>query len=63
MDLMTNKKDFTLFLKVPENAQKLNDLVQDVRYALMDYQVYSPKSLVLTIVNICPDFVTTRYLQ
>ena len=63
MDLMTNKKDFALFLKVPENAQKLNDLVQDVRYALMDYQVYSPKSLVLIIVNICPDFVATRYLQ
>ena len=60
---MTNQKDLALFLKTPENAQKVNGLVQDIRYALMDYQVCSPKSLSLIIADIYPDFVTTRYLR
>jgi len=60
MDSMTKQKDPALFLKTPENAQKVNGLVQDIRYALMDYQVCSPKSLALIIADICPDFVPTR---
>jgi len=43
MHSITTQKDFADFLKTPENAQKLNDLVEDIRYALMDYQVCSPK--------------------
>jgi len=42
---MANQKDLALFLKTPENAQKVNILVQDIRYALMNYQVCSPKAL------------------
>jgi len=42
MDSMTTQKDLALFLKNSENAQKLNGFVQDIRYALMDYQVCSP---------------------
>jgi len=45
MDPMTTQKDLALFLKKPENAQKLNGLVQDIRYAVMDYQVCSLKDL------------------
>ena len=41
MDSMTIQKDLALFLKKSENAQKLNGLVQDTRYALMEYQVRS----------------------
>jgi len=37
------QKDLVFFLKKSENAQKLNGLVQDIRYALMDYQVCSPE--------------------
>ena len=54
MDPITTKKDLALFLKKPENARKLNDLVQDIRYALMDYQVRTPRSPALIVGNICP---------
>jgi len=63
MDSMTTQKDLTLFLKKPENAQKVNGLVQDIRYALMDYQVCSPGRLCLIVVNMRSDFGTTRHLQ
>jgi len=45
MTSMAARKDLALFLKNPENGQKLNVPVQDIRYALMDYQVCSPKAL------------------
>jgi len=45
MDPITTKKDLALFLEKPRNAQKLNDLVQDIRYALMDYQVCTHEML------------------
>ena len=63
MDPMTTQKDLALFLKKPENAQKLNGLVQDIRYALMDYQVCSPRRPTLVVTNICADFGTARHLQ
>jgi len=63
MDPMTTQKDLVLFLKKPENAQKLNGLVQDIRYALMDYQVCFPKRPTLVVTNVCADFGATRYLQ
>jgi len=44
MDSMTTQKNLALFLEKPENAQKLNELVQDIRYAMMDYQVCPPKN-------------------
>jgi len=63
MDPMTTQKDLALFLKNPENAQKLNGLVQDISYALMDYQVRSPKSPALVVTNVYIDFGATRHLQ
>jgi len=42
MDSITTQKDLAPFLNEPENAQKVNGLVQDIRYALMNYQVCSP---------------------
>ena len=36
---MTAQKNITQFLKNAENAQKLIDLVDDIREAVMDYQV------------------------
>jgi len=63
MESITAQEDLALFLKSPENAQKFNGLVEDVRDALIDYQVCFPKSLVLAVANICSDFVATRNLQ
>ena len=39
MESMTTQENFTHLLNDPENAQRLNGLVEDIRYALMDYQV------------------------
>jgi len=36
---MATQEDLALFLRNPGNAQKLNGLVQDIRDALIDYQV------------------------
>ena len=40
------------FLKDPENAQKFNGLVEDIRYAFVDYQVCTPHGLALNPSNI-----------
>ena len=40
---MATRSDLAEFLSNPENAQKLNGLVEDIRYALMDYYVCAPK--------------------
>ena len=52
MDLITTQNELANFLKNPENAQELNGLVEDIRWALMDYQVYTLKQLALIISNI-----------
>jgi len=63
MDSMPTQRDLALFLKKPENTQKFNSLVQDIRYAMMDYQVLSPKIAALVVANIYSDFTATRHLQ
>jgi len=49
---MTTQEDLAHFLKNPENAQRVNGLVEDTRYALMDYQVRTLKTLVRIVSNI-----------
>ena len=51
------------FLSNAENAQKLNGLVDDIREAVMDYQVRSSKGPSLGASNVCTDIFTTGYLQ
>ena len=43
MDSITTRNDLVDFLDDPENTQMLNVLVEDIRYALMDYQVCARK--------------------
>ena len=45
LDSMATQKDIAQFLNNPENAQKLTDLVDDIREAVMDYQVRTSKGL------------------
>ena len=54
MDSMMTQEDLARFLKDPKNSQKLDDLVEDIRDALMDYQVCAPNGLALNAPNICP---------
>ena len=52
LDPMATQKDIAQFLNNTENAQKLNDLVDDIREAVMDYQVHIPKGLAFIASNI-----------
>ena len=44
---MAAQKNVAQFLNNAENAQRLNDLVDDIREAVMDYQVCASKRLTL----------------
>jgi len=50
--------DLENFLREPENAQELNGLVEDIRYALIDYQVCTFNRLTLNASN---TFLRLRY--
>jgi len=50
---MTTRRVITQILNSTEDAQKLNDLVDDIREAVMDYQVIIPKGLALIVSNNC----------
>jgi len=63
LDPMTTQGDIAQFLSNTENAQKLNDLVDDIREAVMDYQVRTSEGLALSVSNVRTDFLTAGYLQ
>ena len=54
MDQVAAQKDIAQFLNNADNAQKLNDLVEDIREAVMDYQVRTYRGLVLNASNVHP---------
>jgi len=39
LEAMTTQNDLASFLNTPENSQRVNNCVEDIRYALMEYQV------------------------
>lgn len=49
MDPIMTQRDLAEFLNNSENAQELNLLVEDIRYALIDYRVCSLSILGLVI--------------
>ena len=63
VDSMTTQEDLAGFLRNPENAQKFNSLVEDIRYTLIDYQVRTPKCSLSSHLTSASDFFTTRHLQ
>jgi len=61
---VATQEDLALSLGISENAHKLNGLVEDIRDALMDYQVCSLERHVLAVANnICSDFAATGHIQ
>ena len=54
LDQMAAQEDIARFLNNADNAQKLNGLVEDIREAVMDYQVRSSKGPVLIASNVRP---------
>jgi len=63
MGSVATQEGLVLFLGIPKNAQEVNGLVEDVRDALMDYQVWFPKRITLVGADICSGFVATRHQQ
>ena len=53
LDLMATQKNIVQFLNNPDNAQKLNDLMDDIREAVMDYQVRTFELPALITSNVC----------
>ena len=53
VDSMRTRDDLPDFLDNPGNAQKLNGLVEDIRHALIEYMVSTPKCLTLIASNVC----------
>jgi len=60
---MTTQGDIAQFLSNTENAQELNDLVDDIREAVIDYQVRTSRGLTLHTSNVYADLLTTGYLR
>jgi len=64
LDPMTTQNDIVQFLSNAENAQKLNDLVDDIREVVMDYQVRPfDRPLTLSLSNIPTDLLTAGHVQ
>ena len=53
LDPIATQGDIARFLNNANNAQRLNDLVEDIREAVMDYQVRASKGFVPVTSNIC----------
>ena len=53
MNMTMTRNDLADFLNDPENSQRFDGLVEDVHYALIDYQVNTPETLALITSNIC----------
>ena len=51
MESMASQNDLVGFLNNPKNSQRVNLLVEDIRYALMDYQVHTLKQLASVVSN------------
>ena len=60
MNPITAQKDLADFLKGPKNAQRLNSLVENIRYALMDYWVCIPKKFAANVSNVYLRFCYSR---
>ena len=63
LDSITTRWDLARFLNKTENAQKLNGLVEDIRDALMAYQVCTSKPHVHITSNNAPELIAARYIQ
>jgi len=50
---ITSQKDIAQFLNNADNAQKLNNLVDDIHEAVIEYQVCTPNALALVAPNVC----------
>jgi hypothetical protein len=62
LDSVISQEDIVQFLNDTENAEEFNILVEDIRNALLAYQVCTPELLAYIAFNSAPDLSTTGYL-
>jgi len=63
LTLLAEQGEVMGFLTNPENAQRINSLVDDIHEALMDYQVCLLNCLFLSYLMFALNFIATGYLQ
>ena len=63
LSLPTEQGKVVEFLTNPENAQRINDLVEDIHEVLMGYQVCILSHMFLPPLTIMLDFIATGYPQ
>jgi len=51
LGVMTTQSNLAHFLNNPENAQRVDSLVEDICYTLMEYQVCTQKGLAFIVFN------------
>ena len=61
MNSMTTQNNLMDFLNDQENSQRLNGLVEDIRYSLINYRVCTLKHSLSSYLTSTSDFTTTRY--
>jgi hypothetical protein len=59
---MAKQGNIEAFFSNLENADRLNGLVEDIRNAMLDYQVCLEDALALAPLTFALDFSTARYL-
>ena len=60
--LLARQGNVTGFLANAENAQRINDLVEDIRQVMMDYQVCTSNDSFSPCLMNMLDLIATRYL-
>ena len=60
---LAEQVNITGFLTSAENVQRINGLVEDIREALLDYQVCVLNYLSPLCLTFMLDFIATRYLS
>jgi len=63
LTLPAEQRDIMIFLANTENAQMVNSLVEDIREALMEYQVCIANCSFLPYLTFVLDFSATAHLQ
>jgi len=60
--LLAGQGEVVGFLTNTKNAQRINDLVEDIRQVMMDYQVCASNDSSLPCLMNVLDLIATRYL-
>ena len=58
---MVEQSNVSGFLKNPDQAAAVTSVIEDIRDAIMDYQVCQSLLIILCVMNISADFATAKH--